>query len=75
MTNIYKAKRFKKSKPKPSSESSEDGLVPKNVRFFTFLKISTVEVHNSLFEQLQEAVQEGPKPQEVKVVNVQKAEN
>ena len=36
---------------------------------------TTVEVNNSLFEQLQEAVQEGPKPQEVKVVNVQKAEN
>ena len=34
-----------------------------------------MEVHNSLFEQLQEAVQNGPKPQEVKVVNVQKAEN
>jgi len=34
-----------------------------------------VEVNNSLFEQLQEAVQDGPKPQEVKVVNVQKAEN
>ena len=28
-----------------------------------------------MFEQLQEAVQDGPKPQEVKVVNVQKAEN
>lgn len=28
-----------------------------------------------MFEQLQEAVEEGPKPQEVKVVNVQKAEN
>lgn len=36
---------------------------------------TTVEVNNSLFEQLQEAVQDGPKPQEVKVVNVQKAEN
>ena len=34
-----------------------------------------MEVNNSLFEQLQEAVQDGPKPQEVKVVNVQKAEN
>lgn len=35
---------------------------------------TTVEVSNSSFE-LQEAVQDGPKPQEVKVVNVQKAEN
>lgn len=34
-----------------------------------------MEVSNSSFEQLQEAVQDGPKPQEVKVVNVQKAEN
>lgn len=34
-----------------------------------------VEVNNSLFEQLQEAVQDGLKPQEVKVVNVQKAKN
>ena len=37
--------------------------------------LEVVEVNNSLFEQLQEAVQDGPKPQEVKVVNVQKAEN
>ena len=36
---------------------------------------TTLEVNNSLFEQLQEAVQEEPKPQEVKVVNVQKAQN
>ena len=36
---------------------------------------TTVEVNNSLFEQLQEAVQDVPKPQEVKVLNVQKAEN
>jgi len=35
---------------------------------------TTVEANNSLFEQLQEAVQDGLKPQEVKVVNVQKAE-
>lgn len=28
-----------------------------------------------MFEQLQEAVKDGPKSQEVKVVNVQKAEN
>ena len=34
-----------------------------------------VEVNNSLLEHLQEAVQDGPEPQEVKVVNVQKAEN
>ena len=34
--------------------------------------LEVVEVNNSLFEQLQEAVQDGPKPQEVKVVNVQK---
>ena len=34
-----------------------------------------MEINNSLFEQLQEAVQDGPNPQEVKVVNVQKAEN
>ena len=32
-----------------------------------------MEVNNSLFEQVQEAVEEEPKPQEVKVVNVQKA--
>ena len=36
---------------------------------------TAVEVNDSLFEQLQEAVQDGLKPQEVKVVNVQKAEN
>ena len=36
---------------------------------------TTLEINNSLFEQLQEAVQEEPKPQEVKVVNVQKAQN
>ena len=36
---------------------------------------TTLEVNNSLFEQLQEAVQEELKPQEVKVVNVQKAQN
>ena len=36
---------------------------------------TTVEVNNSLFEELQEAVQDGPKPEEVKVANVQKAEN
>ena len=36
---------------------------------------TTVEANNNLFEQLQEAVQEEPKPQEVKVVHVQKAEN
>ena len=37
---------------------------------------TAVEINNySLFEQLQEAVQDGPNPQEVKVVNVQKAEN
>ena len=34
-----------------------------------------MEVNNSFLEQLQEAVQPGPTPQEVKVVNVQKAEN
>ena len=34
---------------------------------------TTGEVNNSLFEQLQEAVEEEPKPQELKVVNVQKA--
>jgi len=35
-----------------------------------------VEVNNdNLFDQLQEAVQEEPKPQEVKVVHVQNAEN
>ena len=33
---------------------------------------TAVEVNDSLFEQLQEAAQDGPKPQEVKVVNVQK---
>ena len=32
-----------------------------------------MEVNNSLFEQLQEAVEEEPKPQEVKLVNGQKA--
>ena len=36
---------------------------------------TAVEINNSLFEQLQKAVQDGPNPQEVKVVNVQKAEN
>ena len=36
---------------------------------------TTAEVNNDLFEQLQEAVQDGPKPQEVRVVDVQKAEN
>ena len=36
---------------------------------------TTVEVNNSLFKQLQEAVQEEPKPQDVKVVNVQKSQN
>ena len=34
-----------------------------------------MEVNDNLFDQLQEAVQEEPKPQEVKVVHVQKAEN
>ena len=34
-----------------------------------------MEVNNSLLEQLQEAVQPGPTPQEVKVINVKKAEN
>ena len=34
-----------------------------------------MEVNNSLLEQLQEAVQPGLTPQEVKVVNVKKAEN
>ena len=34
-----------------------------------------MEVNNNLFEQLQEAVQEGTKLQEVKVVNIQKPEN
>ena len=37
--------------------------------------LEVVEVNNSLFEQLQEAVQDGPNPQEVNVVNVEKAEN
>ncbi|PFX24773.1 hypothetical protein AWC38_SpisGene10618 [Stylophora pistillata] len=37
--------------------------------------VTTVQVNNSFFEQLQEAIQDGPKPQEVKVVNAQKAEN
>ena len=36
---------------------------------------TTVEVNDNLLYQLQEAVQEEPKPQEVKVVHVQKAEN
>jgi len=36
---------------------------------------ATVEVNDNLFDQLQEAVQEEPKPQEVKGVHVQKAEN
>ena len=36
---------------------------------------STVEVNDNLFDQLQEALQEEPKPQQVKVVHVQKADN
>jgi len=36
---------------------------------------TTVEVNDNLFDQLQEAEQEERKPQEVKVVHVQKAEN
>ena len=36
---------------------------------------TTVEVNNSVFEQLQEALQDGPKPQDIKLVNFQKAEN
>lgn len=39
------------------------------------LPTETAKVNDNLFEQLQEAVQEEPKPQEVKVVHVQKAEN